>query len=107
MNENRLTTSTWYEAKSINDTHGLGWNMESVEKLKEMIDYEEDKAKRQGYHGEKWLVVQGRMNKIFTRTLGAADDEERFSCEYTVRKAIGVYENGEITLFEENEGEKT
>lgn len=91
---NKLQTSIWYEAKSMDDHHGIGFKCESMEQLKQSINVEEQHTTEQGYPANKWQIVRGKSNKVFNRY-------GEFMYESIKREAVAVYDGGKITLYGE------
>lgn len=66
---------------------------ESIEKAIEGTEYQVNRAKENGYHNdEKWLIVM-----ITTATI--TDNNGNFVSQTVDKKAIGIYDNGNVTMY--------
>jgi hypothetical protein len=103
MTQNRLFTQDWYEAKGrldIAEPHDVGhWT--SIDGLVKQIAYIESIEPDQNppVKNNRWLIIHGHSSTIYVSD-GA---KEQFQYESKTRKAVGVYDNGKVTLFDDAE----
>ena len=72
---------------------GLYYNHDTVEEAIGETEFQVTRAREKGYNNdEKWLII-----KVTTATI--TDDNGWFVSETTDRKAIGLYDNGKVTMF--------
>lgn len=86
--------STTYQMMHPTGDHLLGWfDYPSVDEAIAMNKAENARAKAKGFDSdEKWLIV-----KVTTATI--KDNDGNFVSQTTDSKAIGVYDNGKVTMY--------
>ncbi len=84
----------FYEMMHPTDRHLLGlYGYNTVIEALGEAEFQIKRAREAGYNNdEKWLIIE-----VTTATI--TDDKGRFVSETTDRKAIGLYDNGKVTMY--------
>ena len=99
--QNRLHTSEWYTVEHLSGSGGLSlYDQSCIEIVKQQIDESEKRAIEQGYAPTKWQIVRNRSNTLYTSDMNGAN--ERFVFQSMTREAIGLYDGGKITFYDES-----
>lgn len=88
-------TNTCYQMRHPKGGSYLGrsLNYDTIEKAIDEAEYQVTRARKQGYNNDdKWLIIE-----VTTTTI--TDDNGWFVSETTDRKAIGLYDNGKVTMY--------
>lgn len=88
-------TNTCYQMMSPTGRNFIGrfYNYDTVEEAIGETAFQVERSHKAGYNcDEKWLII-----KVTTATI--TDDKGWFVSETTDRKAIGIYDNGTVTMY--------